>query len=175
MVKESEKPVILPKELEKKEYDFLLPDETVLYQKGFLILTNKRVIKHGIGLVSKFFNLFDDEFQDLPYERISSIQKINKVNTSYFTWSFFLLLLMAFALVANSIPLIGDYAQKSPISMSSIAISLLVVAIIMLLVSFFVKIRVLRVYGEGTYLEYHVFDDEDARRIRDFEQKRKAK
>lgn len=175
MLKETEKPVILPQELEKKEYDFLLPDETILYQKGFLILTNKRVIKHGIGMVSKVFNLFDDEFQDLPYEKISSVQKINKINTSYVTWSFFLLLLMAFALVANSIPIIGQYAQKSPISSSSIAISLLVVSIIMLLMSFFMKIRVLRIYGEGTYLEFHIFDDEDARRIRDFEQKRKAK
>ncbi len=174
MVKETEKSAILPQELEKKEYEFLLADEVVLYQKGFLILTNKRVIKHGIGMVSKVFNLFDDEFQDMPYEKISSIQKINKINSSYITYSFFLLLLMCFALVANSIPIIGEYAQKSPISMSSIAISLLVVAIIMLLVSFFIKIRVLRIYGEGC-LEFHIFDDEDARRIRDYEQKRKSK
>lgn len=166
-----EEKVILPKEPAKPLYDFLLADEDVLYKKGFLILTNKRLIKHGTDWQSKFFNLFNDEFQDIYYKDLISVQKVSKINTKYFSASIFFLSIMCLALIINSVPIIGPYAQKINQDPGSVMIACVFLSVLCLIIPFFTKIRVLRIYGNGAKIDFHHFEDEDVKTVRSYQQK----
>ena len=161
---------ILPKPVLNISENVLLKNETLLYTRDNIIITNKRLIKHKTGKLCKMYECFCDDYQDMELSKIVSIKINELIHMGLFSVGFATLLIVPLLLtltqveaVISSFPYIEIFALK----LSSI---IFIISMIFFVFSYFNKKRVLSVIGlGGARIDYHKYNHGDLLRIREYQ------
>lgn len=145
----------------------IMDGETVLHHNNDMIITNLRVIKHDAGKISKFFDFFSEDYQDIRLKDIVSIKINEKVHMGLVKLGTAVLLLAPFLIVTSQIEFITDLIPSIVDYSIKISNYLIFFSIILFVMSILKKNKVLYVLGlGGSRMEFHKYAHDDMLLIR---------
>ncbi|MBR9690310.1 hypothetical protein GOV08_01360 [Candidatus Woesearchaeota archaeon] len=159
------------KEVKEKKLDIseniFLKDEHVIYHNGDIFITNRRIIKHGSGMFSKFHEFFSEDYQDMDLQKIVSVKIEEQMNLGFVKIGTLFLLLIPFVLLIGEITALERYVSFITFYATQMGIVLLFLSLLFYVVSFAKKRKVMSVFGEGSArMDFHEYDHKDFLAIR---------
>jgi len=158
---------MVKKEKEVKEIseDLLMHEEKILYRKNDLVVTNKRIIKHGTDFFSKLKHIFFEEYQDILLKDVLSIRINQHINGIFFKLGFIICLAIIPLSFFSNIDQFADYISIKLYSW------ILIISMICFASSYIFKFKVMNVIGQGIRMNFFDYDPEELLIIREIQKK----